>query len=151
MKKQDVVRAFVFNTDGDILLVRHRKDSPFALPWWHREPWESLHDAMIREIKEETGSEARFFDIDPGDLIRKWNKLKNLAHPISIYEIQITANKTNVEYIFLMEMTEDIKQIQDEEIIEYGWYEPEKILTMIPEKEIWGQYIQILSKLTDDE
>lgn len=50
-----------------------------------------------------------------------------------------------------MEMTEDIKQIQDEEIIEYGWYEPEKILTMIPEKEIWGQYIQILSKLTDDE
>ncbi|MBS9784364.1 NUDIX hydrolase [Candidatus Gracilibacteria bacterium] len=151
MKKELIVRAFVFNEDGNILLVRHKKGTPLALPGGHIEEGESLHDAMLREIKEETGSKARFFDIDPESKITSRGKnLKNLPLPIASYEIVI-GDVTKVEYIFLMEMSEEIKKIQAEEIVEYDWYDPDKVATMHPDKEIWSQYIQILDKIFDDE
>lgn len=50
---KQVVRAFLFNPEGKILLTQHRADTPWVLPGGHRETDESLHEAMIREIEEE--------------------------------------------------------------------------------------------------
>jgi ADP-ribose pyrophosphatase YjhB (NUDIX family) len=62
-----VVRAFIFNPEGSILLARHEKDSPWVLPGGHIEANEALHDAMMREIREEFGLKARFFDSDESE------------------------------------------------------------------------------------
>ncbi len=48
-----VVRAFVFNPDGQILMTRHTPAAPWVLPGGHVENSESLHEAMIRELTEE--------------------------------------------------------------------------------------------------
>lgn len=65
-----VVRAFVFNPDGQILMARHSLDSPWVLPGGHVESGESLHEAMQRELTEEFGLEARFFEIDRDEILR---------------------------------------------------------------------------------
>jgi NADH pyrophosphatase NudC (nudix superfamily) len=45
---------------------------------------------------------------------------------------------------------DDLK-IQTEEIAEYAWFDPEKILSMKPNIETWDFYIEILEKIIGDE
>ncbi len=66
---KSVVRAFVFNPDGYILMARHTPNTPWVLPGGHVEAGEALHEAMIREIREEFGMNASFFDIDPEEVL----------------------------------------------------------------------------------
>lgn len=84
-----VVRAFLFNNDGQILLVRHRKNDLWVLPGGHTNTGESIHDAMRREIFEEFGMEARFFDVDSEEILRhRGKKLTHFPLPISIYSLE---------------------------------------------------------------
>jgi hypothetical protein len=50
-----------------------------------------------------------------------------------------------------METDGVIEKKQDEEIAEYAWMEPEKILSMKPNIETWDFYIEILEKIVGDE
>lgn len=50
---KQVVRAFLFNPEGQILLAQHKPNTPWVLPGGHVEAEEALHEAMIREIYEE--------------------------------------------------------------------------------------------------
>ncbi len=48
-----VVRAFLFNNSGQILLAKHSAATPWVLPGGHLEGSESIHEAILREIQEE--------------------------------------------------------------------------------------------------
>jgi NADH pyrophosphatase NudC (nudix superfamily) len=50
-----------------------------------------------------------------------------------------------------METDATIEKKQDEEIAEYAWFDPEKILSMKPNIETWDFYIEILEKIIGDE
>ncbi len=50
-----VSRAFVLDTDNNILLIKHQDDSPRVLPGGHLEENENPSRALRREIKEELG------------------------------------------------------------------------------------------------
>ena len=153
-----VVRAFVFNPEGKVLMAQHKAGTPWVLPGGHVEPGESIHSAMIRELQEEFSLEARFFDMDHEEMLH--HRGKKLAHhplPISIYDLSYTSkdgkDKSRTEYVFLMESDSQVWKIQSEEIHEYKWFEVDDILTMKPNIETWDFVIEMLEKIVgeDDE
>lgn len=147
-----VVRAFLFNSDGQILLTKHKENAPWVLPGGHAENNENIHSAIMREIREEFGISARFFDIDNDEILHhKGKKLTHFPLPISIYELSYTnasgEDKSRIEYIFLMETDEAITNTQIEEIYEYKWFDPDDILMMKPNTEMWDFTIEMLEKI----
>lgn len=149
---KSVVRAFVFNPEGKILLAQHKKDTPWVLPGGHVESWESLHEAMMRELQEEFSITARFFEMDREEIL--YHRGKKLVHhplPISIYDLTYTGSewkdKSRTEYIFLMESDAKIASIQTEEIHAYAWFEVDDILMMKPNIETWDFIIEMLEKI----
>lgn len=147
-----VVRAFLFNSDGQILLTQHKKDGVWVLPGGHLEENEDIHTAMKREIREEFGISASFFEMDNEEILHhKGKKLKHYPLPISIYELSYKnsegKDKSRIEYIFLMETDEQISSTQIEEIYDYKWFDPDEILSMKPNIEAWDFNIEILEKI----
>ncbi len=157
MKKfTPVVRAFIFNPEGQILLVRHKSGLPWTLPGGHVEAGENIHEAILREIHEEFGIDARFFEIDDEEkLSHRSGKINNRPLPISIYELEYTdrsdKEQCRLEYIFLMETDETITQVQESEIAEFKWFDPDAILMMKPNVDTWDFYIEILEKIIGDD
>ena len=152
---RSVVRAFLFNPDGHILMARHRLNTPWVLPGGHVEVDESLHEAMQREISEEFGILATFFETDPDEILYHRGKpLEHFPTPITSYALsyknQEGIDKSRIEYIFLMETDEVIKKIQDQEIYEYKWFNPEEILSMKPNIDTWDFIIEMLEKIMDE-
>jgi 8-oxo-dGTP pyrophosphatase MutT (NUDIX family) len=151
-----VVRAFLFNNEGNILLAKHTRDTPWVLPGGHLENTENIHDAIKREILEEFGLEAQFFDIDREEtLFHKWQKLTHLPLPISIYELHYTGkdgkDKSRIEYVFLMETSDAIKNVQTSEIYEYKWFDADDILIMEPNKEVYDFTLEMLEKIIGND
>lgn len=152
---KSVVRAYVFNPEGQILMTRHKKDTPWVLPGGHVEDRETLHDGMIRELQEEFSISARFFEMDHEEILHhQWKKLTHHPLPVSIYDLSYTdsewRDKSRREYVFLMESDDTIKKIQNEEIYEYRWFDPDEILTMKPNTETWDFIIEMLEKILWD-
>lgn len=150
-----VVRAFVFNPEWQILLTKHKKDAPWVLPGGHMESWENPHEAMIRELNEEFGIKADFFEMDSEEILHhRGKKLKHFPLPISIYELHYTnkawVDKSRIEYVFLMETTDVVKKVQSEEIAEYNWFETDDILMMKPNEETYDFIIEMLEKIFPD-
>lgn len=56
-----------------------------------------------------------------------------------------------MEHIFLMETHETIIDVQADEIAEYQWFDPEKILSMKPNIDTWDFYIEMLQKIVDPD
>ncbi len=111
---------------------------------------------MIREIHEEFDINARFFEIDDEEILfHAWKKLTHYPLPISIYELHYTnkewKDKSRIEYVFLMETDETIKNIQQEEIFSYQWFDVDDILMMEPNIEVFDFTIQILEKIIGNE
>ena len=153
---RSVVRAFVFNSLGEILMTRHKADTPWVLPGGHVESGESLHEAMERELHEEFSISARFFDTETEEaLTHRGKKLTMCPLPITSYDLEYKnkewEDKSRTEYVFLMETDEEVKNIQTGEIYEYAWIDPEKVLSMKPNTETWDFYIEILEKIIGDE
>lgn len=152
-----VVRAFVFNPDGEILMARHTPDAPWVLPGGHVEVGESLHTAMIRELDEEFGLSARFFEMDRDEILsHQGKKLTHYPVPLAIYELSYKDkdghDKSRVEHVFLMETESDVWEKQDSEIYEYAWMDAEDILSMKPNIETWDFIIEMLERIMwDDE
>ncbi|PYF06816.1 NUDIX domain-containing protein [Ureibacillus chungkukjangi] len=57
MKRIDVVSALIYDVQGNILLVKNRKGDSFywGLPGGAVESGETLEEAVVREVSEETG------------------------------------------------------------------------------------------------
>jgi 8-oxo-dGTP pyrophosphatase MutT (NUDIX family) len=156
MALSTVARAFLFNSDGNLVLVRHDTTMPWVLPGGHVEPSEGMHDALLREISEELGLKARFFEIDNEEILyHKGRKLSHLPLPLSIYELSYTdksgKDKSRIEYVFLMETDDKKIEAQQSEIAKYKWFEVDEVLAMKPNVDTWDFIIEMLEKIVGDD
>ena len=146
---RQVVRAFLRNSDGKYLLVQHHKSDIWTLPGGHIDKWETLHQALKREIKEEFQLKIRFL----------WEKddfwlehIKSQALPLSMYKIYYDSRKfgkvKKCEYIFHAEV-KDIEnfKIQEKEIKDTTWLTLEEFSEI---NNIFPQVQQMAKKLLSD-
>lgn len=153
---KSVVRAFVFNPEGKVLMAQHKKDTPWVLPGGHVESGESLHQAMVRELQEEFSLEAWFFEMDREEILHhKGKKLTHHPLPISIYNLNYVdsewIDKSRIEYVFLMETDGKMGKIQNEEIHAHNWFDVDDILMMKPNIETWDFIIEMLEKIVGED
>lgn len=120
---RQVVRAFLRNSDGKYLLVQHHKSDIWTLPGGHIDTWETLHQALKREIKEEFQLKIRFL-WEKNEL---WlEQIKEQVLPIAMYKIHYDSKKfgrvKKYEYIFHAEIKglETLK-ICEKEIKDITW------------------------------
>lgn len=122
-------RWVVLNNKNEILLVQHEKWKKWVFPWWHVEKFESPHEWIVRELKEEFQIEIEFkwFMLDTND---KWIEL--LPLPIDSYTVSYYHKDfwdvNRVEYIFLCKYKSWNLTPQTEEIFDYKWIPIDKIL-----------------------
>ncbi len=146
---RQVVRALLKNEEWKYLLVQHHKSDIWTLPGWHIDEWETLHQAIKREIKEEFNLKMMFLgEKDSFGL----ENIKSQALPIAMYKIYYNSKKfgevKKCEYIFHSEVKEESMpkfKIQEKEIKDYWWFEVWEIMKM---ESIFPQIPKLFAKLT---
>ena len=121
MKIIHVASAVIIDSQSRILLIKRKYDkkrfpSYWAVPWWNRDEWEGMEQAVIREVKEETGLdfEKKELFLEGENIIGDW-KVKSLFKR------------------YLWKASWSVK-IQEEECDWYGWfnYEESKGVMILP-------------------
>lgn len=122
-------RWIVLNDMNEILLVQHEEWKNWVFPWWHVENFESPHEWLVRELKEEFNIEIDFkwFSLDTKD---KWILL--LPIPVDSYIVSYYHKSfwdvNRVEYIFLCKYKSWEIVPQKSEIYDYNWFTIDDIL-----------------------
>jgi ADP-ribose pyrophosphatase YjhB (NUDIX family) len=122
----------MLNHEGEILLVKHSDDT-WGLPGGLLEPGESVEGALKRELNEELDvciDKLTLFKIFSGNGFRRISKSGAETHYVAI--------------TYLSESYSGYFRIDNEEVIEYGFFNPKEIPNettgMI--KEIINEYIK---------
>ncbi|MCU0679296.1 MAG: nucleotide exchange factor GrpE [Planctomycetes bacterium] len=109
-----VAGVFIFNEKGEILLLKLRQwHNKYSCPAGKVEIGESLEQAAIREVKEETNLELKdikFLAVEDGLNIRERN-IRNYEHLV------------NIAFVARLAGQEKLK-IEEKEIISYRWLSP---------------------------
>jgi nucleoside triphosphatase len=109
--------AIIEDGEGKILLVKSPKwHNKWIMPGGHIEPGEKIVDAQLREAEEEVGLKLKYVDVIAfGELIGS----KDFYRPAHFVYFNILCQTDN----------KNVK-LDNEELTEYVWVEPEKALEM---------------------
>ena len=120
------VAAFVINDKGQVLLQKRSANKRFSPNKWgicagHVDAYESLENAIIREIKEEIG-----IDINPNKLI-----------PLKGKKVSIRKTNSHITYFYYIKLNlnEEDFIIQKEELSEVKWFDINEVIEMIKSKD----------------
>ncbi|MCB9493785.1 MAG: NUDIX domain-containing protein [Epsilonproteobacteria bacterium] len=100
LKPQDfTASAYVLSKNADrILLMLHKKIGLWLAPGGHLEGWEVPHEAALREVREETGVQARI--VNPYFELGVHNKMETqLPTPLFVWEHRIFDRETGKQQV----------------------------------------------------
>lgn len=144
------VRCYLLDQKNRILLVRHADWQLWTLPGGHVEAWETVYEALKREVDEELGLGISLVGVE--SIVSTKNVIP-LPLPISIhkviYEHRTRGSTEKQEYFFFARMTGEISTISNDEIQEFKWFESDEILAMEEDVEIHGFIQEILDQNLD--
>ena len=114
---EPTVGALILNNEKQILLTKsHKQKNRYTIPGGHVELGETIEKALKREVKEEVG-----LDIKP---------VRFLITQEAIFSEEFHKPKHFIFIDYLCEtLTTDVK-VDEDEIQEFIWVEPEKALEM---------------------
>lgn len=135
--------AIIVNEKNEILLC-HRNDYDFwNLPGWKVEIWESPREAVIREVKEETGYNAEivrfmwlYYKPEKDDLVFQF------VCKIIWWEKTLNEEANQIEYFDKNKIPSNISSKQLERIIDYySW-----LNQTIMKKQLWSWMIDLIKQ-----
>jgi nucleoside triphosphatase len=113
---EPTVGAFIFNTNGELLLLKsHKWPGKYVVPGGHVELGERIEETVIREAKEETG-------LDVYDL-------EFINFQQFIYDSAFWKQRHFIFFDYACK-TEDIKVILNDEAEEFVWINPREALNL---------------------
>lgn len=108
------VGALILNRNGEILLIKsHKWNNKYCLPGGHVELGETLHKAVLREVKEETGLDVHDINL--------------IGFQEFIFDNAFWKKKHFIFFDFLCKTDSNSISLNDESQ-EYVWLEPQKAL-----------------------
>jgi 8-oxo-dGTP pyrophosphatase MutT (NUDIX family) len=84
MDKHLTASGLIINEEGKVLLLKHKKLGVWLYPGGHVEKEETPDQALVREVKEETGLEIEIISNKDEDLADELNDVDVLHHPYAI-------------------------------------------------------------------
>lgn len=130
--------------------MRHADWQLWTLPGGHVEAWETVYEALKREVDEELGLWISLVGVEN---IVSTSNVVPLPLPISIhkvvYEHRTRGDIEKQEYFFFARMTGEISTLSNDEIQEFKWFEGDEILAMEEDTEIHGFIQEILDQNLD--
>lgn len=144
------VRAYIFDADDRILLVKHSPEQPRVLPGGHVEKGEDIYTALTREISEELGMGVILMGAE-NELSA--DNVAAMPLPVSVhkiaYEHRTRGPVEKLEFFFFARSKGSVKQVQTEEIASYEWFEVDEILEMETDIEIFSTIQEVLDQNVD--
>jgi len=122
----------VFNPDGKVLMIKHKKLGVWLPPGGHIDDNELPCDAVVREIFEETGVTAKVISISDGIGIGSDVHCKELSLPFTILleNIEGTWQHNHIDLVYLCEAESDDLTKNEFETDGIGWFSPEDAMKL---------------------
>lgn len=125
------VRAYIFDEDDRVLVVKHSAEQPWVLPWWHVEEGENYYDALHRELLEELGVKITLVWAE-NDLSE--SVVKAMPLPVSIHKVRYEhphrGMVEKLEMFFFARLKWPFPEQVSDEIYEWEWVESDELIDM---------------------
>ncbi|MHA1911175.1 MAG: NUDIX hydrolase [Candidatus Kariarchaeaceae archaeon] len=126
MDRDFVIAAYIVK-DSKVLLIHHRKLNMWLPPGGHIDPNELPDDAVLREVREETGLEVSIISDQDS---YPYSDIRLLARPHHV-QLELIDEKTSHEHIDLVYFCRPIDGtilLNQEETNAIRWFSPEDLL-----------------------
>jgi len=130
---EPIVGALILSGDGEVLLIRQAKWSDqYCIPGGHIELGETIEQALLREVKEETGLDA--------------DVIKLLGVQDHIYSGSFHKKKHFIFLDYLCGAESKEVVLDNREAQEYLWIKPEKAFDLNLAEGTRNSILQLLAK-----
>ena len=126
-----VVTGYIFNDQKEVLLIHHKKLNIWLPVGGHIEKDETPDEALLREIKEETGLNIQI--LNQSEVSIGGNTKQNLATPFHV-NIHSVGDHDHCSFFYICKTKEEISSINKNELNNFKWFsERELHQDLIPE------------------
>jgi len=125
METNLVVAGYVFNEDK-VLLIHHKSSGLWLPPGGHIDPDENSDDALIRELKEETGLDIIILNMSK--LPKEGNVIKPLAVPFDV-NLHKVKDHLHCCFFYIAEAKNPEKAKPNKELLDLKWLTRDELET----------------------
>jgi 8-oxo-dGTP pyrophosphatase MutT (NUDIX family)/GNAT superfamily N-acetyltransferase len=122
--------GFVFNSNGEILMIKHKKFGVWLPPGGHVDENELPCETVVREIFEETGVTAKVVTAAQDMGIPTDSCELPLPMQIKLEDIEGTGLHNHIDLIYLCRTDDSKLNPQVGEIDDIGWFTPAEIMKL---------------------
>ena len=122
--------GLVFNNDGRVLMIKHKKLGVWLPPGGHVNENELPCKAVLREILEETGVRARVISAALDSDVPVSDYELPLPMEILLEDIEENGMHNHIDMIYVCQTDDSMLSLQESEVDDIGWFFPSEIVKL---------------------